>query len=225
MNGLCVWHDSFENKPDNMLHYYVNRNLYIIMAFSMTLPRKYVVRRMLINLRNQLYRYNYNAADAILDAFADFLAGPRYLAQTPPESILERQLAKNEPMTPCGDLTPVGAATCRPCPTFLFKLIFRLTIGGHWVPSPFFATEGALSISDPYDPRRCFLKKRLRFIDYDGQRELRREINRVRCLQIAARYFFLRVYSIFRHGALRREWNEAAPGLTQRLFWKQYLNI
>jgi hypothetical protein len=235
INGLCVWHESFEKKSDNMLHYYVNRNLYIIMAFSMALSRKNVIRRMLINLRNQLYRYNYNAADAILDAFSDFLAGPRHLAVISPESILERQLSRNDLMSPCNLSCTCDekASVMRNGRIFLpellksliFRLIFRITVGGHWVPSIFFIPESTVSISGPYDPRRFFLKKRLRVVDRHGRRELQREIDRVRCLRILVRCFFLRVYSMFRYGRVRQEWNEKGLQMTQWKFWRQLLHI
>jgi GT2 family glycosyltransferase len=137
MNGLCVWHESFEKKSGTMLHYYVNRNLYIVMAFSMALPRKNVLRRMLVNLRNQLYRYDYNAADAILDAFSDFLAGPRHLAVTPPELTLKRQSARNDLMSPRN--APRGGWVFSP--SIARRFLFRMTLGGHWVPPVFFAPE------------------------------------------------------------------------------------
>jgi GT2 family glycosyltransferase len=229
MNGLCVWHESFEKKSGSMLHYYVNRNLYIIMAFSMALSRKNVVLRMLINLRNQLYRYDYNSADAILDAFSDFLAGPRHLARTPPESTLKRQSGRNDRMTPCRaeparDEKAASVRNKRDFPPGILKrLVFRLTLGGHWVPSAFFTLESAAS--EPYGPWRCFLKKRLRVTNYDGRREWIREIDRWRCLRIAARCFFLRVYSIFRYEDLRQEWKKNGPRLTREKFWRRILGI
>jgi GT2 family glycosyltransferase len=228
MNGLCVWHESFEKKSGNMLHYYVNRNLYIIMAFSMALSRRNVVRRMMVNLRNQLYRYNYNAADAILDAFSDFLAGPRRLAETPPESILERQSSKNDLMTPCsvpvqsGEKAGVRGEQVSSIGV-LKRFLFRVTLGGHWVPSVFFAPESL--VFEPCEPRFCFLKKRIRVVDHDGQRELIREIDRWRCMNIVARCFLLRIYSIFRYEILRREWKKNGPQFTKEKFWRRVLDI
>ncbi|MDR1731743.1 MAG: glycosyltransferase [Synergistaceae bacterium] len=228
MNGLCVWHDSFEKKTSNMLHYFINRNLCIIMVFSLGLPGKNVLRRVRINLRNQLYRYNYNAAEAILDGFSDFLGGPRRLAEMSPESVLERQSARNEAMIPrvesCSS-PDEQKETVGVLRQFLFRGLFRLTVGGHWLPSIFFAPEGVLSTSAPYDPYRCFLKKSLRIVDFQEGKELRRNINRIRCLRIVVRWFLLRLCLAFRWRKLRQEWAEQGMRLMTREFWKQYLNL
>ncbi len=80
MNGICVWHDAFEQKRPSVNEYYDVRNALLVnglyvagygsrQAFSM------VFRRTLVNL----FRYRYRDIRLVIRAAEDYLRGPQWL--------------------------------------------------------------------------------------------------------------------------------------------------
>lgn len=82
MNGICVWHDAFENKRPSINEYYDVRNTLIVNAIYNRNDKphqalKMVYRRMLTNL----FRYRYRDIRLIEQALEDFLSGPQWLKE------------------------------------------------------------------------------------------------------------------------------------------------
>jgi len=80
LNGVCVWHEPFENKYSSALNYYIVRNLLIDNAihwldFDKKEAKKYVQK--LVDYELKLYRYK--NVELICKGVEDFLRGPEFL--------------------------------------------------------------------------------------------------------------------------------------------------
>lgn len=88
MNGICVWHEAFEQKRPSTNEYYDVRNALIVNAlyykeYTSMQAIKMVVRRMLTNL----FRYRYKDIMLNQRAVLDFLRGPAWLVAQDAEKL------------------------------------------------------------------------------------------------------------------------------------------
>lgn len=96
MNGLCVWHEAFENKMQGPLEYYDIRNLAIVNAIHHPDygPREFkkIFTRWVIN---NIVRYRYNYVDMNFRAVEDFCKGMDWFIQQEAEPLHKEIAAMN----------------------------------------------------------------------------------------------------------------------------------
>lgn len=94
MNGICVWHEPFENKYSSFLNYYILRNQLIDNSFHFPQYGKKQLYRALIGscLREMSY-YRYKNVDLIIRGVKDFCKGPEWLMQQDSESLHKEIMA------------------------------------------------------------------------------------------------------------------------------------
>lgn len=83
MNGICVWHEPFENKYSSAISYYVLRNQFIDNALHCPWygrkQAKKAVRRWIMD---EILYYRYKNVDLIIRGVRDFLKGVDWLKNT-----------------------------------------------------------------------------------------------------------------------------------------------
>lgn len=88
LNGICVWHDSFENKYSSGMLYYDHRNRLIMTAVR---KRPYELKKVIRDVKDvvttEMLLYRYDNAISILNGILDFLKGPEWLKQQNPEEL------------------------------------------------------------------------------------------------------------------------------------------
>ncbi len=88
MNGICVWHEPFENKYSSFLEYYIMRNQLIDNSFHC---RWYGARHLCKAILGECFRevsyYRYKNVDLYLRGIKDFLKGPKWLMQQDGEAL------------------------------------------------------------------------------------------------------------------------------------------
>lgn len=91
MNGICVWHESFENKCASYLEYYIARNQLITNAFHCKwYGTGHLIRKMLSKCVQEIMLFQYKRADLYLQGILDFLKGPEWLAAQDGEKLHDR---------------------------------------------------------------------------------------------------------------------------------------
>lgn len=85
LNGICVWHEPFENKYSSFLEYYITRNLFIDNSIHFSTKDKYGFKKnfgkkdclkyIYRRIARQLVYYRYKNVDLIFKAVDDFLKG------------------------------------------------------------------------------------------------------------------------------------------------------
>ena len=76
MNGICVWHEPFENKYSSTMFYYILRNRLIDNAIhDCALDKKEFIQIMKQQVIEELYLYRYKNAKLLLQGVMDFYKG------------------------------------------------------------------------------------------------------------------------------------------------------
>ncbi len=82
MNGLCIWHMSFHVRYNAAVErYQTTRNTMIAQCTTGFAPNSDFMRELHNNIRLELKKFGYTNAKLCLDAFEDFLKGPKFIAQ------------------------------------------------------------------------------------------------------------------------------------------------
>lgn len=92
MNGICVWHEPFENKYSSFLSYYILRNLFIDNALHFpNYGKKAAKRRVAGSIMREILYFRYKNVDLLIRGVEDFLKGVDWLLQTDGE-ILHKEI-------------------------------------------------------------------------------------------------------------------------------------
>ena len=82
MNSLCIWHMSFHERYNAAVErYQTTRNTMIAQATTGMAPKSDFLKELHNNIRLELKKFGYENAELCLDAFEDFLRGPKFIAQ------------------------------------------------------------------------------------------------------------------------------------------------
>ena len=100
MNGICVWHMGFTLKFNYFMEYYqVFRNFLIEEACNPSRGRRERIWSRFNGLfLSEILRFNYNAAEMIVDAIRDYLKGPAFIEEEKCQERLKTMSAKNADM-------------------------------------------------------------------------------------------------------------------------------
>lgn len=80
MNGINVWHESFEQKRPSSNEYYDVRNILVVnSAMHADYKLHVAVRRVVIRMLTNMFRYRYNDVRLVAKAVDDFCKGPGWL--------------------------------------------------------------------------------------------------------------------------------------------------
>lgn len=95
INGICVWHEPFENKYSSFLSYYILRNQLIDNTIHCPqYGKKQLKRQLLAMVVRELMYYRYKNIDLILAGVEDFLKGSMWLLETDGEALHKEVMSK-----------------------------------------------------------------------------------------------------------------------------------
>lgn len=107
MNGICVWHASFEGRWRASVDcYQFTRNFHVLTAVHDCASERLAVTRLKRNVRQNLRDMDYGAAEMLLQGFEDYLAGPEFLMHADGAALMKEHSAFNEKLTPVGEMDP-----------------------------------------------------------------------------------------------------------------------
>ena len=88
MNGICVWHEPFENKYSSFLEYYIIRNQLIDNSFHCPwYGKKQLIKTLIKHCFNEIMFYRYKNVDLYLRGINDFFKGPQWLMKQDSEKL------------------------------------------------------------------------------------------------------------------------------------------
>lgn len=95
MNGICVWHEPFENKYSSFLYYYILRNRLIDNSLhNMIMPKQAFIAELKKQVNDELRIYRYKNAELLMRGVEDFFKGVSWLKQQDGEK-LHQDIMKN----------------------------------------------------------------------------------------------------------------------------------
>lgn len=105
MNGICVWHEPFENKYSSFLEYYIIRNRMIDNALHFPeWGKRKVIRTLTEEYRREGCLYRYMNVALFIRGIKDFLKGIDFLEQTDPEQLHKEIMAAGYQAVPAEQL-------------------------------------------------------------------------------------------------------------------------
>ena len=105
LNGICVWHEPFENKYSSFLSYYILRNLLYDNALHYPNYSKWkFIRRLYAEVIHQLFYYRYKNVDLIFRGVNDFFKGVEFLQKTDGEKLHQEIMAATYKAQPIENL-------------------------------------------------------------------------------------------------------------------------
>lgn len=87
MNGICVWHEPFENKYSSMQWYYILRNQCIVNSVHSTFNKKQFFEEFRNTVFREIAWYRYKNAELIMRGVNDFLKGIGWLKKQSGEKL------------------------------------------------------------------------------------------------------------------------------------------
>lgn len=232
MNGICVWHESFENKYSSFLFYYILRNRLIDNSLhNMKIPKKNFINIFKKQVLDEIRLYRYKNANLLMRGVEDFLKGPDWLAQQDGETLHQNIISEGYKLEYLEDLEekvqllyPLYESSLNASAATGLKarIINHFTLNGTYlspkrtynvVPtvgtlqSTIYRTDLALNYD--YTSRKGFVTKR-------DPAEAKKSINRLKkiCKQINHEY-----------DEATRKYSEDGRKLMTRKFWNKYLGI
>ena len=233
MNGICIWHMGFPAKYNAVFDKYQQcRNLLIDKACSDILKNVDVYQFVLISFRNELFKFNYNAADLILDALEDYLKGPKFLYEDRGESIVKRLSAKNDKLVPIDTIAVKPIMNVWDCYgdwwTSRFRnWLRRITDNGHrFIPYSMLREDiPIIAFDHTYQQGKVTLQKRVLAVNPYALTGIIRSMDRKRYKEIKKRFYKLRRNYQAVHLRVENEYKSEREYITSVEFWDKYLKL
>lgn len=95
LNGICVWHEPFENKYSSMMYYYIFRNRLIDNSVrGIEYPLNQCIQDLTKQWQNEIELCRYKNAELLVDGVIDYLKGIDWLLHSDGESLNQSVLKK-----------------------------------------------------------------------------------------------------------------------------------
>lgn len=238
MNGICVWHASFEGRfrPSVDWYQYV-RNFAATNALRDCYSELFFVERLRRSLRQNLRDLDYVAAEMMLEGFNDYLKGPCFLQQVDGSSLMKSNGARNEKLVPISQLDQdvlresgvteevLSNKDMNDYTTYAKSYARTLPYDKHYLPDAVRPKKigYVVKYGDSILEGSSFGCETLVFIDPLREKGIIRKLDMQRYKKIKA--FAHEVFSRYRKEgrAVRQAWKDAQPYMTSREFWEKYL--
>lgn len=232
MNGICVWHEPFENKYSSFLYYYILRNRLIDNALHhISFPKKtccHVLRQYVLN---EMRLYRYKNANLLMQGVEDFLRGVNWLMAQDGETLHKKIMEQGYKLQYIEDLTenvafsyPTFEAACKTPPaTKLYQRILnRLTMNGLRLP-----VKRAFNIvpTEGVQQSAVYRTQTILNYDYNSRKGFVTERNpeeAKKCLKrLKALYRQINQY----YDVIVQDYEKNGNQLMQLSFWEKYLEL
>lgn len=229
MNGICVWHEPFENKYASFTQYYILRNLLYDNALhcpDFGLPQ--FLLRVCKSAARELVYYRYDNIGLLLRAVYDFYRGVDFLKETDGELLHREIMAAGYKAVPVEQLTGVtfdaeqyenslveteSRGRCR--------LRFA-TLNGHLLP----AKRGCAAVSmSQCRPINFYRRKTIIHYDAANGKAFVTRKSYFRLFLALLRLLWLTIVSVWKYPKAVKEFRDRKDEITNAAFWKRYLGL
>ncbi len=232
MNGICVWHEAFENKCPGTNEYYDIRNLAILNAIhDPEFTAKDFKKILFKEISSNIGKYRYKYVDLNLLGVIDFLRGAKWFSEQDGVEIHKKLAPYNYTMKSKEefigykglqeeDLQPYGKAQREQVP-ILEKLWKMGTMNGHFLPAKHGKPKAEIPYPNIYDLYRY---REVLYIDStDHVLQAKRSV----MAMIASYMKFFKVCKHInqRYDRVCEQYRKMFGTLTSQEFWMHYLEL
>lgn len=227
MNGICVWHEPFENKYSSFLEYYIIRNRLIDNSFHFpNWGKKELVRELLREYRREGYLYRYKNVSLFMQGVRDFLKGIDFLEQTDVEQLHKQIMASGYKAAAAEQLeVPFFYREyergCKEKHSLFHEAVRRITLNGYLLPAKHVRTVPMANARPEY----VWRARTILFYDivenqgFVTHRSMRTFIRQG--FEVLAMIFAI----LTKYEKAKRSYIERGHEIRQLAFWEKYLAI
>ena len=230
MNGICVWHEPFENKYSSSMYYYIFRNRLIDNSVrGINYTKNQLLRELKEHVYNELFCLRYKNVDLLLRGIEDYFRGIDWLKAQDGEKLHKKVMADGYKMQYIDELPfnfsyPAYEEMLRVPQDYGFrgglkKLAIALTFNGLFMPAnaeKIVPTIGAT-------PRQLIKTKRSLNYDLSSKKAFITEKNVKEALNLYFRYLGVRRLIKGRYYRMKAAYRRRGGELMTLEFWNRYL--
>ena len=227
MNGICVWHEPFENKYSSSLEYYILRNLLYDNALHCPGYSKWAfLRRLYGGVVRQLFYYRYQNVELIFRGVNDFFKGADFLKGTDGEKLHQEIMAAGYKAQPVKELPvpfeyPVYEQSLAEEDKGLGAVLRKLTFNGLLLPAK---RDGVVSMAQ-CRPVNFYRAKRVLQYDVTSGKAFVTEKRIGKSLSGLVRLVGMTGKVLFGFDGAMERFREQAPELMREEAWRKYLGL
>lgn len=233
MNGICVWHEAFENKYSSFLQYYILRNL--LYDNSLHFPEystAQFLKRLYKSVARELVYYRYKNIDLLFRGVNDFYKGVDFLKTTDGEALHKEIMGAGYKGVPMDELTEtayrIGDYDYSMVETEgrLKKMWRYITINGFLLPAkkPKGTKVKVVSMAQ-CRPINFYRQKKVLNYDPSSGKGFVTEKSWGKTFGVLFRLAGFTVKSAFVFNKAKNHFRENVHQITNEEFWRNYLNV
>ena len=237
MNGICVWHESFEGRPRASVDcYQYVRNFLVMAACDGHVNTELFMARVWRNVLLRRRDLEYGAADLLLQGVEDYLRGPQWLMEADGSALMRENAKLNDKFVPLAEIDPkiLSEGNIREVTpqkhhglTLADKLLKTIPYDKHLLPDALLKkAPGHLMVSGPARYSRDTLaRETIVVLDITGEKACVRRMDRARNAQIKQRVRELKQRWQLEHERVAADYRAAFPTMISQEFWRHYLGM
>ena len=233
LNGIAVWHEAFDKKYSTLMeNYFMFRNNLVVNCIHHTGDKKMALKFFFRRFVHDIFRYDYNGAELLLDGVESFLKGPDFFKRVDTVDDLKKHSKKQVKMKPIDEITNVDmlyeqyiADLNKSEESWLVKFIRFVTWNGHLIPLCFFHSSGFAEYGYGNNSKMYFLKKKIIACDPNFERATVLHIQKKRALRLILRWVKISMRLNTNYSRLEKKYLAAFTEMTSEPFWRNYLKL
>lgn len=234
MNGICVWHEPFENKYSSYLQYYIIRNLLYDNALHFSDYRlSSFLRRLYAATAREIIYYRYKNIDLLFRGVNDFYKGIGFLRSTDGEALHREIMQSGYLALPVEQIEqsenaafslPRYMNSFRQADRGLAKVFRYLTINGYLLPAKRTAGKEIQAVSMGLcRPINFYRQKRVLNYDEESKKAFITEKSWKGVFKALGGLIRITCVSIFSFSRAMKTFKDDSADVMSEEFWKQYL--
>ncbi len=230
LNGICVWHEPFENKYSSAMYYYILRNRLIDNALHgrEQEPRSFI--RVMRNwVKSEVYLYRYKNARLLLQGVSDYYRGIDWLKEQDGETLHGRVMGAGYRLQPVQELDAVfdcgmldRALKDSDSYRLSRRVLRRTTLNG-----TFLKPRRRQGVVPTVDTRYCSVYRTEKILNYDEASRRGfvtvRDKKEARACMRQLRRLIRKTKRVYRD--VNQEYRERGREMMRRDFWERYLGM
>ncbi len=234
MNGICVWHEPFENKYASSMYYYIFRNRLIDNSIhDLKYKRKNFTNDLASQVKREIVFYRYKNAELLMDGAEDFFRGIDWLMTQDGEALHKDVMGRGYKLQDINDLAmpfsyPAYEEACRtPEPPRHTRLWRKMMVNGLILPAHKRSDDEPPVVAPTFTARpvNFYRVKKVLNYDYSSRRAFVTEKSVKQTMRLMFRLWGISLKARFRYRKTVRSFLQRGPELMKLDFWKKYLDL
>lgn len=227
MNGICVWHEPFENKYSSFLSYYILRNQLIDNAFHFPdYGKKDIIKQLFDSVAHELAYYRYKNVDLIIRGTTDFLKGVDFFLNTDGESLHQEIMAFGYKAKSLEELDvhfsyPLYEYSLSERDNGIKRAIRFITLNGYLLPTK----RNVIASMANIRPVNAYRAKKILHYDVSSRRGFVTKRSGKKLIIAVCKLMKVYILLTVKYNQAKHNYQEQGKKLKEAGFWEEYLEI